>query len=130
MHLTPVQTHSRKIRQQGFTLLEVLLTILLITSAFLALVQAFSTGLFASGTSEGLLIATNLAQEKMEELKDKSYASIANETKAAVTGFSQYQREVVVTTPSSSLKQVVVNVYWNHKDDELSTDVTTYVSNI
>lgn len=114
---------------RGFTLLEVLLAVLLITFSFAALSQAFSLGLFFSGDDESLLVANNLAQEKMEEIRNKIYSSIANEAKAAVTGFPVFQREVVVTTPQSSLKQVNVNVYWYNKSSELNTGLVTYVSN-
>ena len=59
-----------------------------------------------------------------------SYASIANETKAAVSGFPAFQREVVVTTPQANLKQAVVNVYWYSKASELNVSLVTYVSNL
>jgi len=122
----PGRTRSRN----GFTLLEVLLTLLLVTSAFLALSSAFSLGLSASGNNEGLAVANVLAQEKMEEMRNKSYANVSSEAKAAVSGFSAYQREVAVTTPQTGLKQVTVTVSWYHKDDELTASLVTYVSNI
>ncbi len=116
--------------KRGFTLLELLLTLLLITSSFVALSAAVSSGLFASADNESILVATRLTQEKMEELKNKSYASVAAEAKAAVTGFSAFQRDVTVSVPQSDLKQVTVTVYWTMKGDELSTNLVTYVSNI
>lgn len=127
MSQTPAQRiHNRN----GFTLFEVLLALLLVTLAFLALSGAFSMALSSSGDSESLSISTYLAQEKLEEIRNKSYASISNETKATVPGFSAFQREVVVTTPITNLKQVAVNVYWFHKSNELSTSLVTYASNI
>lgn len=102
----------------------------LITFGFVALSGAFSTGLFASGNNESLLLATHLAQEKMEETRNQSYAALASEARSAVSGFSPFEREVVVSTPLTDLKQVSVNVYWFNKDDELSTSLVTYVSNI
>ena len=116
--------------KRGFTLLELLLTLLLITSSFVALSAAVSSGLFASADNESILVATRLTQEKMEELKNKRYASVAAEAKAAVTGFSAFQRDVTVSVPQSDLKQVTVTVYWTMKGDELSTNLVTYVSNI
>ncbi len=123
------RTPSPKLKAGGFTLLEVLLALLLVTVGSLALSQAFSLGLFASADDESLLVSTQLAQEKMEEIRNKSYASIANETRAAVSGFSGFEREVVVSTPLTSLKQVSVNVYWFNKASELSTSLVTYASN-
>lgn len=123
------RTHSRN-REKGFTLLEVLMAVLLVTLGIVTLSGAFSIGLFASGNNESLLIGTQLAQEKIEEIRNHSYASTASEARGSVSGFSAFDREVVVSTALTNLKQVTVNVYWKNKDDELSTSLVTYVSNI
>ena len=117
-------------KKKGFTLLEILLTLVLIVGGFAALSQAVSEGFFAAAENENDLIAIHLAQEKMEELRNKSYSSIASETKAVVSGFSVFQREVVVTTPQSNLKQVNVIVYWFSKASELNVNLVTYVSHV
>ncbi len=117
-------------RKSGFTLLEILLTIILIVTAFSALSQAVSSGFFSASENENDLVAVHLAQEKMEELRNKSYSTVVNETKAVVSGFSAFQREVIVTTPQTNLKQVNVIVYWFSKASELNVNLVTYVSNI
>ena len=114
---------------KGFTLLEVILTLLLFTAGFAALSLAISQGLFVSGDSEASLVATTLAREKMEEIRNTSYSGISNEARAAVSGFSPYEREVTVTTPLTNLKQVAVNVYWFNQDDELNVSLATYAAN-
>ncbi len=117
-------------KDRGFTLLEVLLTIILMVTGFVLLLQALATGLFAGGENETELVTISLAQEKMEELRNKSYSNIANETKATVSGYPAFWREVVVATPQVGLKQVSVNVYWFTKSDELNLSLVTYVSDI
>jgi prepilin-type N-terminal cleavage/methylation domain-containing protein len=117
-------------RRKGFTLLEVLLAVVLLVGGFMALSQAVVTGLFVSGENEQELMASNLAQERMEDIRNTAYASIAAETRAPVAGFTSYEREVTVTTPLANLKQVNVTVYWHSKSDELSFSLVTYVSNI
>lgn len=117
-------------KEKGFTLLEILLTILLVTGGFIVLLQAASIGLFAGGENQNELIAVNLAQEKMEDIRNTAYANIGNEAKAAVSGFPAFQREVVFTIPQTGLKLVTVNVYWFAKGSELSTSLVTYVSSI
>ncbi len=116
--------------KNGFTLLEVLLTIILIVAAFAVLSQAVSSGFFSAAENENDLVAVHLAQEKMEELRNKSYSAVISETKAVVSGFSAFQREVIVTTPQTNLKQVNVIVYWFSKASELNVNLVTYVSNI
>ena len=117
-------------KPKGFTLLEVLLAVLLFAGTFTVLAGAVSAGLSSGGDNESSLIAANLAAEKMELLKRTSYASIANETKATVLGFTPFSREVVVTTPVANLKQTTVTVYWYYKSAELSYSLITYFSNL
>ncbi len=116
--------------KNGFTLLEVLLTIILMVVGFSFLSQAASQGFSVGTENENVFIASRLAQEKLEMLRNTSYASVANETKAVVSGFTAFQREVVVTTPQTDLKQVTVNVYWYSKANELNVSLVTYVSNL
>ena len=116
--------------RRGFTLLEVLLTILLVTGGFVVLLQALNTGLFVTSDNESELTALNLAQEKAEDIRNKTFANVVNEAKAAVSGFTNFQRDVVVTTPQSNLKQVTITVYWNSKSTEINYSVVTNVSNI
>lgn len=116
--------------RKGFTLLELLLTIILMAAGFIFLLQGATVGIFASGENESELIAASLAQEKLEEIRNKSFLNINNEAKALVAGYAPYQREVIVGAPLASLKQVSVKVYWVAKDDELNVTLVTYVSDI
>lgn len=134
MFRTPVKTRLHKgfalSPSKGFTLLEVLLAVILFAASFTVLAQAVSVGLSSGGDNESSLIAANLAAEKMELLKRTSYASIASEAKAVVSGFTPFSREVVVTTPVANLKQTTVTVYWTYKSAELSYSLVTYFSNL
>lgn len=114
----------------GFTLLEILLSIVFFATAFLAVLEAMNIGLFASGTNQDELIAINLAQEKMEEIRNTAFDDIEDDARAAVSGFAAFEREVEVTIPQSGLKLVNVNVYWTVRGDELSANLVTYVSGI
>ena len=116
---------------RGVTLLEVMLAIVLIASSFSVLLGLFAKGTFVGGVEiETTSVSANLAQEKMEELKNKSFASIANEARAAVSGFSSYEREVAVSTVVTNLKQVTVNVYKAVQGGDVTTTLVTYISNI
>jgi hypothetical protein len=107
-----------------------MLALLLLGTGFAVLLQFVSAGLFASGVNENEVIAANLIQEKIEESRNASYAGIADETKAVVTGFPAFQRSVSVTTPQTGLKQVSVTVYWSAKASEMSINMATYVSDL
>ncbi|MBI5124006.1 MAG: hypothetical protein HZA72_01145 [Candidatus Omnitrophica bacterium] len=106
-----------------------MLAILLLGTGFALLLQVVSTGLFAGGVNEDELVAANLAQEKIEELRNTQYAGIVQETPAvAVAGFPAFTREVLVSTPQTGLKQITVNVYYYVKNTQTSTTIVTYVS--
>lgn len=123
--------HNRNFcANKGFSLLEVMLAIILFGTGLAMLLQVVSTGLFVGGQNEDTIIAANLVQEKIEELRNAAYPTIASEVKAAVSGFSAFERQVDVTIPQTGLKQISVTVYWFAKAAETSTNMVTYVSDI
>jgi len=56
-------------RQEGFTFVEILITLVFLSVAFLAVTSQFPMGLSVSETAEDLTIEVNLAQELMEEIR-------------------------------------------------------------
>lgn len=116
--------------KKGFTLLEVLLTVVLVSVGFAALLQSAGVAIFASGSNELELTAVNIAQNKMEDIRTGPYTSIVNESRSVLGDYPAFEREVVVTTPVTNLRQVTVNVYWTTKSTENNISLVTYVSNI
>lgn len=114
----------------GFTLIEFLIVIVLFSAGAVVLLQIFSMGLVGGLGNENTLIATALAQDKMESIRNSQYNSISDEAKAPVTDYPFFQREVVVTEPQANLKQITVNIYWTEKTGEMTISFVTYVSNI
>lgn len=122
---------SRNLKEGGFSLLEVLLAILLLGTGLAVLLQIISTGLFAGSQNEDEIVATYLAQEKVEELRNALYSSIVAEPKAVVDSFfPAFSRQVAFTTPQTGLKQITVTVYWFAGKTETSLQMVTYVSDI
>lgn len=117
----------------GFTLIEVMMATLLLVTGIASSAFILSRGIFASADVEDTAQALSLAQEKMESFRGASFGSIASEAKGAVSGWTGFSREVTVSQPAgtnSDFKQVVVTVYWNTTDGELSTALTSHVANI
>jgi Tfp pilus assembly protein PilV len=118
-------------REGGFSLLEVLLAVLLLGTGLVFLIQTLNTGLVAGSYNESEIIAANLAQEMTEQLRNTTFASIASQTPAsAVSGFPGFTREVLVTTPVTSLKQITVKVYWYARQTQTNLTMVSYVSDI
>jgi prepilin-type N-terminal cleavage/methylation domain-containing protein len=122
-----------KLKKSGFTLLEILITLIILTLGVVVLAGLFSNGLVGSTDAENTTIAMNLAQRRMEEIRNLGFPNIEDEPKDDVSGFSGFQREVAVTDPpgdptTDDLKKVTVTVYWTYKADEVDVSLATYIS--
>lgn len=128
--------------KKGFTLLEILIAFVLFTVGVVVIVGIFSSGILSSSDAENTAIAMNLAQKKMEEIRNIAFADIADEPKVAVNidvdgdgenDFPGFEIEVEVDDPpgdptTDDLKQVTVTVYWTLKGDVIEVPLVTYIS--
>ena len=119
---------ERRTTNNGFTLLEILLTLALFGAGVVGIAGLFGYALDSSLDAEYTEVAMNLAQARMEEVRNIAYASITDEAKAQVAGFPLFQRQVGVTEPLTDLRQVTVTVYWQFKGKEVNEQLVTYVS--
>ena len=129
LHVTRYTLRGRA----GFTLLEVMLALVLFAVGTVAVIELLQRGQAGATDGEHVLIATHLAQRRLEELRNAAYASLADEAKASVAtpaGYTRFSRQVAVTAPYTNLKQVVITVYWNAPGGETSVSVQTYRSNV
>ena len=116
--------------RQGFTLIELLITIILATSGLMVLVHLMGVAIFADSDLEYSLISLNLANEKLEELKDSDYSTIASVTESSISGFPWIDdRIVTVSEVDTDLKDVQVEVRWTQQGGRQSVNVHTYIAN-
>jgi len=124
---------AAKKRLSGFTLLEIMIATVFFAVAFVNLMTAYNTGLFADLYLDRGAIAVNLAQESMEELKRRLYGNITvgTTTEAAVTGFAFFQRVTQVTETAGinqPYKTITVTVSWLMKGAMQNYALTTYIA--
>jgi type II secretion system protein I len=113
----------------GFTLLEILVTLIIFTVGVMAVFELLSLALATGVDAENTAIAVNLSQQRMEEVRNLDFdTGIVNEAKSGVSGFAGFEREVTVTTAQTDLKQVTVTTYWTSKANEVSVPLETYIS--
>lgn len=116
---------SRTSGQEGFSLIELVIVIVLVSIAAVALLQQFSQAAGSLVRNEQLQTASQLAQQKTEELlalrrlSGYAHATLAaGATNEALAGnYAGYNRTVTITEPAaggcpgvSTCKSVVVNV--------------------
>jgi prepilin-type N-terminal cleavage/methylation domain-containing protein len=109
-------------RQRGFTLIEAVVVILILSIAAVAVLGQFTQASRAWSVDEDLQVATQLVQERMEGIlalrRASGYAAVAvGTTNDTLTGnYAAYGRTVTVSNlagapcPAASCKQVVVSV--------------------
>ena len=119
---------------RGFTLVEVLCAMALITIALLGLTATVGSGV-VSGMTGGqaattrayyVSTATTLAQERLEQLRRLTYSDSADdfsssppsgfsdEDYGSISGYSNFKREVRVTSdsPATNIKTISVKIYY------------------
>lgn len=115
---------------RGFTLIELMIVIVLFAAGAVVLLQISSMALYGGVENENTIVATALAQEKMEEIRNEPYASVVPEARVQVPSYTFFERGVLVTSPRANLKQVTVNIYWTGRSGDANVSLVTYVSDI
>lgn len=106
----------------GFTLIEVMISIVVLSIAVLGF-SAMTLGTIRGlAFSDKLTTATTLAQKQMEELNNAPYADVVAdnyplEDFGDIAGYEKFRRSVTIAdaTPEVNTKTVTVNVWW--RDD-------------
>lgn len=108
MTMTVSGLHNHK----GFTLVEIMVAIGILSIALLGLVSVTVMVIKGNTFSKTMTTATTLANDKMEELKKTNYAGLASGTDTKET---IYTRTWTVTqaSPAAGMKTVDVVVQWN-----------------
>lgn len=130
----------------GFTLIEVLMAIVLVSVALLSLAGLLTTTIINTNLGKNTTVAANLAQQKLEAIKmtasvdfDAVTDSAAGsdpiallnpdmvEDYGAITGYEQFRREVYITNGSTPVnsKDLAVRVAWVDKLGTHSTLLRT-----
>ncbi|ADL08654.1 type IV pilus modification PilV family protein [Thermosediminibacter oceani] len=103
----------------GFTLVEVLIATLVLVAAIVPLMNAFIHGARWTAESRDLITALNLAQGKLEELKNKPYASLEageptdpDQPPRPFTGYPEYTYRIsVFENDKKNLKTITIKIY-------------------
>ena len=130
--------------KKGFTLIEVLIAIVLAAGGLMVLMHLMSIAIFADSNVESNLQALNLANEKLEELKNSGYRdpnldpddSPFIETSVTGFGFVDLRLWTVAYVdpnldPSASrtgLKDVAVEVRWTQDAETQSVVVESLIA--
>lgn len=137
-----------KLNNKGITLLEAMITILVIMIGLLSLAKIYPIAFKLNKTSEQATIASNLSQAKIEDLYYLGYDNLTIGTFEAKQRLSadpndqlyNFQREVLVEYVDSdlqtaitetNLKKITINIFWHNPslNIEKNTQLISLISN-
>ncbi len=108
---------ANRLRNQGFTLVEVMVAVLILAIALLSMGTVTSTVIGGNAYSSEMTKATTLAQQGMENVEAQGYSSASSSTEnyGSISGYSAYKRVTTVTSgsPATGMKSVTVAVFWD-----------------
>ena len=108
---------QQKRRTRGFTLIELMVTALIVLTAICGLLLAIYNRVALDELNKQRVIAVNDAQSCLEEIKSLSYDNIISSYNCSCENES-----VTVTEPETDLKMVIVTINrtWRQKDESFS----------
>ncbi|KAA3632662.1 MAG: prepilin-type N-terminal cleavage/methylation domain-containing protein [Calditrichaeota bacterium] len=116
---------SKKMNQKGLTILEVLVAMIILSMSLLVLLNMAMVALDGNDWSNKTTIATQLMQEKMEQLRNIPGLSSSYSGTDTASGVSRVWK---VTNADNHLRKVIVAVtYENIKGDQVTNELTSYI---
>ena len=120
---------------RGLTLIEILITTVLLSVAFLGMSAMTVTSTRGLAFSDHLTTGVTLAKTRIEELEHADYAAViaANyprESYGSMAGYTPFQRDVVIVdnTPEANMKRVTVTVSWGERGEMKSVVLSTIIA--
>ena len=108
---------NRKLSQRGFSLIELMVAAAILAMAIFGIFQAYSTGFMGMADAKYRTVATNIAQEKMEGIKNESFVDSSTDSDT-VSGIN-FTTTVDVIPIEANLSNVITTVTWlDRKGDQ------------
>ena len=117
--------------KDGFTLVEILVTLTILAAAIPALLQAFTTATRNQALSDNSTTALYLIKFRMAEIEMEGYPDVGQESGEFGENTRYLWRSVVEDIASEeveNIRRVTVTVTWQHKNRERSMSMSTFMA--
>jgi type IV pilus assembly protein PilV len=115
--------------EAGFTLIEIMIALVILSIGLVALAGLQLSAIKGNTFSNRMTAAVSIANQKLEQIKDKAYANILSESPTQIPQ-SPFTTQVTVTNniPLTNTKTVNVTVTWSEGSKSHSVPITTVIS--
>ena len=119
-------------RNKGFTLLETIMAVVIVSVGMMAIISAYNTGILFSSDIENTDIAINIARQEMENIKKiliENFDQSVDSGPTADENFENFDVEVAsnyVGGTNNRLKRVDVTVSWDAPGGQTDISLATY----
>ena len=117
--------------KNGFTLVEILVTLTILSAALPALLQAFTSATRNQGLSDNSTTALYLLKFRMAEIEMSGYPDVGQETDEFGENTRYRWRSVVEDIQSEeveNIRRVMVTITWQHRNRERSMSMSTFIA--
>ena len=117
--------------KDGFTLVEILVTLAILAAVLPALLQAFASAARNQGLSDNSTTALYLLKFRMAEIEMNGYPDVGEENGEFGENTRYRWRSVVEDIESEdveNIRRVQVTVLWIHRNRERSMSMSTYIA--
>lgn len=126
--------YIKKDRDTGFTLIEVLIAMIILSIGLLGMASLTIGIIKGNQFSNQLTTATTLAQDKLEDIRGLGYSGMPStngtdpEAYGTISGYTAYKRETEteVDAPATNMKIITVTVFWG--SDDHSVEIKTILA--
>ena len=115
---------------KGFTLVEVLIAIVVLSVALLALAGLQIVSIRSNSFGNHMTEAVTLAKDVMEEMKDTQWEQIQGSTDNPEGASGIIYRRVCSVTTSDEIKTVTVRVTWTWNEENHQVALVTRIANL
>ena len=123
--------HSVSAEKNGFTLVEILVTLAILAAVLPALLHAFASAARSQGLSDNTTTALYLLKFRMAEIEMEGYPDVGEQT-GEFGENTRYRWSSVVEDVDSedveNVRRVQVTVTWLHRNRESSMSMSTYIA--